>query len=48
VEFETTCRVCDITTDQSLTAHLAESHLNEMLDIETDPLTGRSVIHGRS
>jgi hypothetical protein len=46
MEFETTCKPCGYTTDQTLTAHLAERHLNEMLDIETDPATGKSVIHG--
>jgi hypothetical protein len=45
---ETTCKVCDVVTSETLTEHLTERHLNEMLQIETDPESGVSTIHVRA
>lgn len=44
---ETTCKVCDTVTDQTLAEHLEASHLNEALKVDTDPRSGVSTIHGR-
>lgn len=40
----TDCRVCGITTDETLTEHLEAKHLDEVLSIETDPRAGESLI----
>ncbi len=41
---QTDCHICAELSSESLTAHLARAHLNEMLHIETDPSTGRTTI----
>ncbi len=39
-----TCEPCGVTRNESLTEHPAEAHLNEMMDITTDPQAGVSLV----
>ena len=45
---ETACHICGTTRRESLPYHLGEHHLNQMLDIETDPASGLSIIYGEA
>lgn len=41
----TTCNICSTTRNETLTEHLADHHMNEMMVMESDPASDTHVIY---